>query len=83
VPVYGIAPEQVVGSAGAVGYQNDKDGGPVLIKDPKLLLNDNNAGKPEGIHFEIGRRPHFAFGNSTGDRGCWNIRKLATARGSR
>ena len=33
-----------------------------------MLLNDNNAGKPEGIHLEIGRRPHAAFGNSTGDR---------------
>jgi hypothetical protein len=40
----------------------------MLTKDPKLLLNDNNAGKPEGIHFMIGRRPHAAFGNSTGDR---------------
>ena len=34
----------------------------------KLLLNDNNAGKPEGIQLMIGRRPHAAFGNSTGDR---------------
>jgi hypothetical protein len=33
-----------------------------------LLLNDNNAGKPEGIHLMIGRRPYAAFGNSTGDR---------------
>jgi phosphoglycolate phosphatase-like HAD superfamily hydrolase len=66
--VYGIPPEQVVGTAGAVTYAYDKDGKPVLIKDPKLLLNDDNAGKPEGIHLEIGRRPHFAFGNSIGDR---------------
>jgi hypothetical protein len=66
--VYGIPPEQVVGSIGGVSYQYDKDGRPVLIKEPKLLLNDDNAGKPEGIHMEIGRRPHFAFGNSTGDR---------------
>src|SRR5262249_51737221 len=35
--------------------------------EPKLLLNDDNAGKPEGIHLMIGRRPHTAFGNSTGD----------------
>ena len=41
---------------------------PILIKEPKLLLNDDKAGKPEGIHLVIGRRPHFAFGNSTGDR---------------
>ena len=65
--VYGIPPEQVVGSAGAVSYQYGAKG-PVLIKEPKLLLNDDNAGKPEGIHIMIGRRPYFAFGNSTGDR---------------
>ena len=65
--VYGIPPEQVVGSAGAVSYQYGAKG-PVLIKEPKLLLNDDNAGKPESIHLMIGRRPHFAFGNSTGDR---------------
>jgi hypothetical protein len=39
-----------------------------LTKDPTLLLNDNDAGKPEGIHLMIGRRPLAAFGNSTGDR---------------
>ena len=66
--VYGIPPEQVVGSAGDVTYSYDKDGKPVLIKEPKLLLNDNDAGKPEGIHLEIGRRPVAAFGNSTGDQ---------------
>jgi DNA-binding NarL/FixJ family response regulator len=38
------------------------------LPGPKLLLNDNNAGKPEGIHEMIGRRPHAAFGNSTGDQ---------------
>jgi len=66
--VYGIPPEQVVGSAGAVRYGYDKDGKPILTKEPKLLLNDNDAGKPEGIHLMIGRRPYAAFGNSTGDR---------------
>ena len=65
---YGIPPEQVVGTAGATRYGYDKAGKPFLIKEPKLLLNDNNAGKPEGIHFMIGRRPYAAFGNSTGDR---------------
>jgi phosphoglycolate phosphatase-like HAD superfamily hydrolase len=65
---YGIPPEQVVGTAGGTTYGYDKDGRPFLTKDPKLLLNDNNAGKPEGIHFMIGRRPYAAFGNSTGDR---------------
>ena len=66
--VYGIPPEQVVGSAGGTSYGYDKDGKPFLTKDPKLLLNDNDAGKPQGIHLMIGRRPHAAFGNSTGDR---------------
>ena len=66
--VYGIPPEQVVGTAGGTKYSYGKDGKPFLTKEPKLLLNDNNAGKPEGIHLMIGRRPHAAFGNSTGDR---------------
>jgi phosphoserine phosphatase len=66
--VYGIVPEQVVGTAGGTKYGYRKDGKPFLTKEPKLLLNDNNAGKPEGIHLMIGRQPHFAFGNSTGDR---------------
>jgi hypothetical protein len=65
---YGIPPEQVVGSALWTKYAYDKSGKPFLIKEPKLLLNDNNTGKPEGIHLMIGRRPHAAFGNSTGDR---------------
>ena len=65
---YGIPPEQVVGTAGGTKYGYDKAGKPFLTKEPKLLLNDNNAGKPEGIHLMIGRRPHAAFGNSTGDR---------------
>ena len=66
--VYGIPPEQVVGTAGATKYSYAKDGKPFLTKEPKLLLNDDNAGKPEGIHLMIGRRPYAAFGNSTGDR---------------
>jgi phosphoserine phosphatase len=65
---YGIPPEQVVGTAGGASYGYDNNGRPVLTKDPKLLLNDNNAGKPEGIHLMIGRRPYAAFGNSKGDR---------------
>ena len=66
--VYGIPPEHVVGTASGTKFGYDKDGKPFLTKEPKLLLNDNNAGKAEGIHLEIGRRPHAAFGNSTGDR---------------
>lgn len=65
---YGVPPEQVVGTALGTKYGYAKDGRPFLTKEPKLLLNDNNAGKPEGIHLMIGRRPSAAFGNSTGDR---------------
>jgi phosphoglycolate phosphatase-like HAD superfamily hydrolase len=65
---YGIPPEQVVGTAGGTKYGYDKSGKPFLTKEPKLLLNDNDAGKPQGIHLMIGRRPTAAFGNSTGDR---------------
>jgi len=65
---YGIPPEQVVGTAGATRFGYDKDGRPTLIKEPKLLLNDDKAGKPEGIHLMIGRRPNAAFGNSIGDQ---------------
>ncbi len=67
-PVYGIPPEQVVGTMFGLGFDRGADGKPVLIREPKLLLNDDNAGKPEGIHLMIGRRPYLAFGNSTGDR---------------
>jgi hypothetical protein len=65
---YGIPPEQVVGTAGGTKYAYGKDGKPFLTKEPKLLLNDNNAGKVEGIHLMIGRRPHAAFGNTAGDQ---------------
>ena len=66
--VYGIPPEQVVGSASATQFGYDKSGKAVLTKVPKLLLMDDNVGKPEGIHLVIGRRPVAAFGNSIGDK---------------
>jgi phosphoglycolate phosphatase-like HAD superfamily hydrolase len=66
--VYGIPPEQVVGSAGGTIFSYDKTGRPFLTKAANMVLNDNNAGKPEGIHMMIGRRPRAAFGNSIGDR---------------
>ena len=65
---YGIPPEQVVGTAATTKYGYGKDGKPVLTKEPKLILNNNNAGKAEGIYLMIGRRPRAAFGNSTGDQ---------------
>jgi len=64
---YGIPPEQIVGSVGGTKFSG-KDGEPVLLKEPKLLLNDDHAGKAEGIHMMIGRRPYAAFGNSLGDQ---------------
>jgi phosphoglycolate phosphatase-like HAD superfamily hydrolase len=76
--VYGIPPEQVVGTAGTTNFGYGNDGKPVLTKEPKLLLNDNNAGKPEGIHEMIGRRPNAAFGNSTGDRQMLEYTKAGT-----
>jgi phosphoserine phosphatase len=66
--VYGIPPEQVIGTVFGTKLGYDKNGKPFLTKEPKLLLNDDNAGKVEGIHLEIGRRPRAAFGNSSGDR---------------
>jgi len=66
--VYGIPPEQVVGSMGGTKLGYDKEGNAFLTKEPKLLLNDDHAGKPEGIHMMIGRRPYAAFGNSVGDQ---------------
>jgi hypothetical protein len=67
-PVYGVPLEQVVGTAGATKFSYDKDGKAFLTTEPRLLLNDDKAGKPEGIHLMIGRRPRAAFGNSDGDR---------------
>jgi len=66
--VYGVPPEQVVGTAGGTKFGYQKDGTPFLTKEPKLLLYDDGAGKPEGIHLMIGRRPRASFGNSDGDR---------------
>jgi phosphoglycolate phosphatase-like HAD superfamily hydrolase len=64
--VYGIPPEQVVGSVAETRLEV-RDGKPVLVKLPKLNLVDDKAGKPVGIHRFIGRRPILAFGNSDGD----------------
>jgi hypothetical protein len=64
--VYGIPPEQVVGSSGGLRYEY-RDGHPVILKLPELVLNDDKEGKPVGIQRHIGRRPIAAFGNSDGD----------------
>jgi hypothetical protein len=64
--VYGIPPEQVVGSAGKMRLET-RAGRPVLIKLPEIDLIDDKEGKPVGIQSRIGRRPIAAFGNSDGD----------------
>jgi len=64
--VYGIPPEQVVGTSGGLKYEL-RDGNPVIVKLPELVLNDDKEGKPVGIQRHIGRRPIMAFGNSDGD----------------
>ncbi len=66
--VYGIPPEQVVGSSGVTRYELRANDRPVLLKEPKVLFIDDGPGKPEGINQYIGRRPVFAFGNSDGDQ---------------
>jgi hypothetical protein len=64
--VYGIPPEQVVGSSIKTQYEV-RDGQPVLVRRPELNFIDDKAGKPVGINQHIGRRPILAFGNSDGD----------------
>jgi phosphoglycolate phosphatase-like HAD superfamily hydrolase len=66
--LYGVQPEQVVGTADVTKFGYDKNGRPFLTKDPRLLLLDDESGKPEGIQLMIGRRPNAAFGNSMGDQ---------------
>jgi phosphoglycolate phosphatase-like HAD superfamily hydrolase len=65
--VYGIPPEQVVGSSIKTQYEL-RDGKPVLLRLPELNFIDDKTGKPIGIHQHIGRQPIAAFGNSDGDK---------------
>ena len=64
--VYGIPPEQVVGSSIKTELEM-RDDGPVLVRLPEVAFVDDKEGKPVGIHSHIGRRPIAAFGNSDGD----------------
>ena len=64
--VYGIPPEQVVGSSITVEFEM-RESGPVLVRLSEIDFIDDKAGKPVGIHKFIGRRPILAFGNSDGD----------------
>ena len=65
--VYGIPPEQVVGSSIKTKFEM-RDGKPVLVRLPELNFNDDKGGKPVAINQHIGRRPIMAFGNSDGDQ---------------
>lgn len=64
--VYGIPPEQVIGTTAKLAFSMD-DGKPVLKKVPEIQFNDDKDGKPVSIHNIIGKRPIAAFGNSDGD----------------
>ena len=64
--VYGIPPEQVVGSSVKTKFEL-RDGQPVIVRLPELNFNDDKGGKPVGINQHIGRWPIAAFGNSDGD----------------
>jgi len=65
--VYGIPPEQVIGSSVKTTFEM-RDGKPVLVRLPELNFNDDKDGKPVAINQHIGRRPIAAFGNSRGDQ---------------
>ena len=78
--VYGIPPEQVVGSTIETKFEL-RDGEPVIVREPAIDLIDDKAGKPVAINEFIGRRPVFAFGNSDGDQQL--LAWTAAGRGSR
>jgi phosphoglycolate phosphatase-like HAD superfamily hydrolase len=65
--VYGIPPEQVVGSSIKTKFEM-RDGKPALVRLPELIFNDDQGDKPVGINQHIGRRPIASFGNSRGDK---------------
>ncbi len=65
--VYGVPPEQVIGSSIKAKFEM-RDGKPVLLRLPQLNFNNDKAGKPVAINQHIGRRPIAAFGNSVGDQ---------------
>jgi haloacid dehalogenase-like hydrolase len=66
--VYGILPEEIIGSAVETKYTYNAEGQGILMRPAKLLLNNNFSGKAEDIYLFIGRHPKAAFGNSTGDQ---------------
>ena len=64
--VYGVPPEQVIGSSLLTKFET-RDGKPALLREPKVFLIDDKGGKPVAINLFIGKRPIAAFGNSSGD----------------
>ena len=77
--VYGIPPQQVVGTSVKTKFEI-RNGQPVLLRIPEINFIDDKDGKPIGINNFIGKRPIAAFGNSDGDRRCWNGRRPAKAQ---
>ena len=78
--VYGVPPEQVIGSTIETKFEL-RDGKPVILREPAIDFIDDKAGKPVAINKFIGRRPVFAFGNSDGDQQM--IEWTAADRGAR
>jgi len=78
--VYGIPPEQVIGSSIKTKFEL-RDGKPVLVRLPEVNFIDDNVGKPVGIQQHVGRRPIAAFGNSDGD--LQMLQWTTTGRGTR
>ncbi len=66
--VFGVPPEQVIGTGYQTTYEMGNNGAPVIMVDNMMLVNDNFGGKAEDISLFIGKRPAAAFGNSTGDQ---------------
>jgi hypothetical protein len=79
--VYGIPPEQVVGSSVKTKFEM-RDGKPVIVRLPELNFNDDKSGKPIGIHEHIGRRPIAASETRWATSRCWSTRRAAAVRGS-
>lgn len=79
--VYGIPPEQVVGSNSQTKFEL-RNGQPTLVKTAEHLFVDDKAGKPVGIHQFIGRRPVMCFGNSDGDQAMLEYTTIGNARPS-
>ena len=79
--VYGIPPEQVVGSRGMVKF-DIRDGKSVLVKTMDQVFIDDKEGKPAGIHLMLGRRPIMCFGNSDGDKAMLEYTTMGNSRPS-